>query len=349
MDTRQHLIEFFVGVEGIDMKAIGRLLTASAVAALAISPALLASSPQEQDPEKPRGPKLGGDGPNRPDPPEKKPQGPAGAGAPPARPEAKTDEAEAIEKAAVWLHAHGYFPERIPVASVMEGKELEAAVRRFQVALKLTETGHLDKSTRQFMSAPRCGVPDRPTGGGSGPKFSPDAYGRTWRNRPITWRLEGPAPGGALEAVARAFTTWSGGSHGKLMFVAQPEGACNILVEFKATDHSDGGICFGALDIGHGFAPPGAPLANYPFAGQVHLDKGRPWAVVTSGGDDRPAADGTYAEYDLETGFLHEIGHALGLDHTQIEHEEAVMWPWYHGVRRALSGDDIAGINHIYK
>lgn len=50
--------------------------------------------------------------------------------------------------------------------------------------------------------------------------------------------------------------------------------------------------------------------------------------------------------YDLETVLLHELGHALGLDHSAAK--DAVMYASYLGVRRALTLDDVYGITILY-
>ena len=51
-------------------------------------------------------------------------------------------------------------------------------------------------------------------------------------------------------------------------------------------------------------------------------------------------------DFDVETVFLHENGHALGLGHSNVV--GAVMEPVYDGVRRSLDSDDIAGITFLY-
>ncbi len=50
--------------------------------------------------------------------------------------------------------------------------------------------------------------------------------------------------------------------------------------------------------------------------------------------------------YDLETVALHELGHALGMDHSSTT--TAVMYAYYEGYNQTLSSDDVAGIQSIY-
>ncbi len=52
--------------------------------------------------------------------------------------------------------------------------------------------------------------------------------------------------------------------------------------------------------------------------------------------------------HDIYTVALHEVGHALGLDHLEITVPNAVMNPTYGGARRLLSQDDINGIQSLY-
>ncbi|MCH7648571.1 MAG: matrixin family metalloprotease [Thaumarchaeota archaeon] len=59
------------------------------------------------------------------------------------------------------------------------------------------------------------------------------------------------------------------------------------------------------------------------------------------------ATDGVNdADFDVETVYLHENGHAAGLGHS--EDINAIMYPYYQGPNRVLQDDDIDGINFLY-
>lgn len=75
------------------------------------------------------------------------------------------------------------------------------------------------------------------------------------------------------------------------------------------------------------------------ITGDVHMNIDKTWV------DDPfdPTGDG---DYDLYTVLLHEVGHALGLGHSDVV--GSVMYPTYEGGKRSLTADDIAGIQYIY-
>jgi hypothetical protein len=50
--------------------------------------------------------------------------------------------------------------------------------------------------------------------------------------------------------------------------------------------------------------------------------------------------------YDLPTVAIHELGHALGMDHSTLTY--AQMYAYYTGAKNILAADDIAGIQSIY-
>jgi hypothetical protein len=93
--------------------------------------------------------------------------------------------------------------------------------------------------------------------------------------------------------------------------------------------------------LAHAYLPGTEALygAGGTLTGDVHVNAAKTWVD-----DPFEADDG--ALYDLQTVLLHEVGHALGLGHSDID--GSVMFPSYEGGKRSLTADDIAGIQHIY-
>lgn len=81
------------------------------------------------------------------------------------------------------------------------------------------------------------------------------------------------------------------------------------------------------------------PDASEPLAGDIFFDNGDPWAVI-----------GTSSEPDVLGIMTHEIGHSIGIAHSNVE--GSVMFP--AALRRngpgtgLLTADDIAAVQAIY-
>lgn len=112
-----------------------------------------------------------------------------------------------------------------------------------------------------------------------------------------------------------------------------------------AAPNSTGDIRIAAWDIAnpnalaHAFQPGTEAIfgAIGSIGGDLHFDTGRNFV-------DDAAADSSI--FDIFTVALHELGHALGLGHSDVQ--GSVMEPIYVGSRRSLTTDDITGITTIY-
>lgn len=131
-------------------------------------------------------------------------------------------------------------------------------------------------------------------------------------------------------AIDHAFTTWSDNSNLRFIRLDSPDNA-DLIIKWVRGSHGDvepfdgnGGI------LAHAFFPP---PAGGTYAGHLHFDDDESWS-----------SDGT--GIDLETVALHEIGHLLGIMHSNDP--TAIMYATYTVENRFLSSDDIAAIHALY-
>lgn len=234
--------------------------------------------------------------------------------------------------------ATGHIPQSLTVnsvrAMVAPVKEdvfdaaTENAVREFQRFYALEDTGKIDKDTHQVMAAPRCGTPDRP--------LSFTLTGQKWDHTDITYRINNFSadltPDETDNALKEAFQLWSAVSPLKFREAAEEE-AVDINIMFAEGAHGDIGNDFDGIGqvLAHAY-PPGR---GHGLEGDVHFDEAERWSIELP-------PNGT----DLVTVAAHEIGHALGLDHSEVR--DSLMYAIYEGPHRELHEDDINGIRRLY-
>ncbi|XP_068086488.1 matrix metalloproteinase-24-like [Anabrus simplex] len=216
-------------------------------------------------------------------------------------------------------------------AGLIRADAVSSAVKQFQLFAGLTPTGQLDEATVQKMNTPRCGVKDVIPQGNSTRSKRYVLAGTRWRKQHLTYTLMNyPSymqPSIVQSEIARAFKVWS--DHVDLTFSPVPYGyKADIVIMFASGEHGDG----------NPFDGRGGTLAHayFPEQGDVHFDNAEFWTVKSNIGTNffQTAA--------------HEIGHALGLNHS--ENPAALMAPFYQGYQPyfRLHKDDIAAIQHVY-
>ncbi len=106
--------------------------------------------------------------------------------------------------------------------------------------------------------------------------------------------------------------------------------------KYQQGDPGMGDIRVGAYNFGNTkylagtYMPP--PVNNYSIAGDINFNTALSFNIGST--------------YDLQTVAIHEMGHALGLDHSSLY--AANMYPSYNTLKRCLNSDDIASIQAIY-
>jgi hypothetical protein len=237
-----------------------------------------------------------------------------------------------LENTHNFLRRFGYLAKTLEEPEVLS-EEMSGALRRFQRAFGLRESGTLSVETLELMLQPRCAVPDilpdRPLALSAGPpgvdSSDPIVFmGNRWDSFNLRYRLfDGTADiSNEWPLVRSAMERW--GQVSPLTFREVSSGDSDLEFDFRRPSESGYPFDEGGNKDGNTLAHAWGPLN-----GTVEFDDHEDW-----GSTSLPAVA------------THEIGHALGLAHSGVN--DATMYPWYDSAWDSLHEVDVRGIRSLY-
>jgi peptidoglycan hydrolase-like protein with peptidoglycan-binding domain len=268
------------------------------------------------------------------------------------------DRGPAVGELQRYLSRFGYLPidatvqqrvkrtAKFTISEVFDDETAEG-LRAYQTFHGIRVTGRLDEITVGVMAVPRCGVPD--IWHARDLTFGVQRFvlsGTRWNKWDLRYGFVSYSPDSTRirinRALAAAFRAWADVTSFTFQRVPSILDDTEIRIQFAAGNHGDGsGNAFDDVGgtLAHAFYPPADGLTGGGLAGDVHFDEAETWNTAAVVPSDR---------FDLQSVATHEIGHALGLEHST--EPGAIMWPYFAigTPKRSLHQDDIDGIREIY-
>nr|XP_060622946.1 collagenase 3-like [Anolis sagrei ordinatus] len=198
-------------------------------------------------------------------------------------------------------------------------------LKEMQKFFQIKITGILDPETVEIMKQPRCGMPDVS-------EYSTFEGKPKWKKNSLTYRVINTTSDlsrkQVLSDTAKAFKLWSDVTPLKF---TRTTGPADIEMFFASDEHGDS-YPFDGKDgtLAHAYAP------GEGLGGDAHFDNDEKWSSSNRG-------------TNFFTVVAHEVGHSLGMDHSNVR--GALMYPTYQYINKRnyrLPEDDKKGIQSLY-
>lgn len=258
------------------------------------------------------------------------------------------------DKVQRYMMKYGYLPASdMETGNLRTERQLREAIKTMQRFGHIPITGELDEATRKLLRTPRCSLPDVLPGEGDDLRRRVRRFvkqGKKWDKFNLTWgvrkyptkmrdRTGDPVDMYRWE-IQREFrlATKVWGRVSRLEFTElehNPEEA-DIIIDFNTGYHGDGYPFDGqGRTLAHAFYPGSG------IGGDMHFDDDEPWV-------QHQDSDNTWERVSLFITAAHELGHALGLYHSDVE--GALMSPYLIRFPSSfrLPQDDVRGIQELY-
>ncbi|RDX82785.1 Metalloendoproteinase 5-MMP, partial [Mucuna pruriens] len=236
----------------------------------------------------------------------------------PPQPNAPPTKKKGLSHVKDYFSNYGYLQSSGPFDDYFDQKTI-SAIKTYQKYFNLTATGILDNHTIHQISLLRCAVPDMNfsynfTDNASWPKA-----GNRWfpKGKNLTYGFlpASEIPANATKVLRKSFTRWT-----------QATGVLNLSeTTYDKADIKVGFYNFTLLDID--VEVLGASIITLQpdsndTTGYILLDGTKFWLLPS----ENHSLSWEDELLDLESAAMHQIGHLLGLDHSN--HTDSVMYPY---------------------
>lgn len=241
-----------------------------------------------------------------------------------------------------FLTKFGYLMNDDPRTGTLRSQaDLEKAIKMLQRYANLPETGKMDAATIAQMGKSRCGVADygNYNSDNTRRKKRYTLQGSSWKKTDLTYQIKSftrdiNSQETQRQIFKKSFDQWSAATNLRIKEDRYAnEKDVDIHISFVNGWHNDAYPFDGqGGTLAHAFYPHD----NLGLSGDAHFD------------DAEKFTTGTSAGINLDWVAIHEFGHALGLEHSNVQ--ESIMYPWYKGYVPdvKLTKDDILGIQQLY-